>query len=246
MRSSRPSRNSTGKRLVQIDDVGVAVEPKHFLQPRQVLDRIVEELVAILERHALRDHVQEIELAHADRQAELDDLIDVGHVLLVDADVDVDDDAVLADRAHHALHQLVKGAGGAGQPVVQLGCVAVQAVRDLAEPSLDGGVVEFPLREHHAVGDGLDAVVADLLGVADEVDELRVDRAFAARQDDLVGVQLVAAALDLAADVVVGEVHAARRVGVQTEHAAAVARRHQPHPVFADVGDALAREHSAL
>ena len=92
------------------DDVGMAVQAEDLLQAGQVLDGIVEELVAILERRALRDDVQEVELADAHRQAERDDLVDVRHVLLADADVDVDDDPSVADGAHHALHQPVEGA----------------------------------------------------------------------------------------------------------------------------------------
>ena len=53
-----------------------------------MLDRIVEELVPVLERRALRDDVQEIELADTHRQAERDDLVDVRDVLLVDAEVE--------------------------------------------------------------------------------------------------------------------------------------------------------------
>ena len=139
-------------------------------------------------------------------EAERDDLVDVRDVLLVDADVDVHDDASVAAGADHALHQPVEGALDAREAVVQLGRVAVQAERDLAETGLDGRQVEVALREHVAVGDRLHPAVADLPGVADEVDELRMDRALAARQDDLVGVQLVAPAPELLADVVVQEV----------------------------------------
>ena len=138
---------------------------------------------------------------------------------------------------------LSKAPCDAGQAVVQLGRVAVQAEGDLAETGLDGRQVELALREHVAVGDRLHPVVADLPRVADEVDELRMDRALAARQDDLVGVQLVAPAPELLVDVVLQEVHVARRVGVEAEHAAAVARRDEPYPVLPDVGDALARQH---
>ena len=246
MRSSRPSRNSTGKRFVQIDHARVSIEAEDLLQARQVLDRVVEEIVAVLERHSLRDDVQQVELAHPDRQAELDDLIDVGNVLLVDAHVDVDDDASFANRPHHRLHQLVKGARSRGQAVVQLRGVAVQAEGDLAEPGVDRRLVELALAEHHTVGHGLDAAVAELLGVGDVLDELGVNRRLAAGQDDLVRLELVAAALDLALDVVFEKIDAARRVGIEAEHTAAVARRHQTHPMLAHVGDALALEHAVF
>src|SRR5207253_1009631 len=49
--------------------------------------------------------------------------------------------------------------------------------------------------------------------------------------------------LDLAADVVLGQVDVPRCVGVEAEHAAAVARRDEPHPVLPDVGRALAVQH---
>src|SRR5262249_22687596 len=49
------------------DDTGMTVQPKDLLQTGQVLDGIVEELVPVLERRALRDDVQEIELVDADR-----------------------------------------------------------------------------------------------------------------------------------------------------------------------------------
>src|SRR5262249_21609041 len=49
------------------DDARMPVETKDLLQAGQVLDRIVEELVTVLERRALRDHVQEVELGDADR-----------------------------------------------------------------------------------------------------------------------------------------------------------------------------------
>jgi hypothetical protein len=73
-----------------------------------------------------------------------------------------------------------------------------------------------------------------------------MNRAFSAREDDLVRLEVIAPAAQLAVDLVFGNVHVARRVGVQAEDAAAVARGHQAHPVFAHVGDLLAREHSAL
>jgi hypothetical protein len=143
-----------------------------FCRRGEVLDRIAEELVAILERGPLRDDVQEVELVDAHREAERDDLVDVRHVLLVDADVDVHDDASVAAGADHTLHQPVEGALDARQAIVQLGRVAVQAERDLAETGLDGRQVEVALREHVAVGDRLHPVVANLPGIADEVDEL--------------------------------------------------------------------------
>src|SRR6185369_958628 len=102
---------------------------------------------------------------------------------------------------------------------------------------------EVALREHVAIGDGLYPAVADLTGIAHEIDELRMDRAFSAGQDDLVGVQLVAPALELRVDVVVQQVDVARRVRVETEHAAAVARRDEAHPVLPDVGRLLADQH---
>jgi hypothetical protein len=226
--------------------VGMAVETKDLLQARQILHRIVEEIFAVAERRALGDHVQQIELVYAHRQAEVDDLVDVGNVLLVDAHVDVDDDPSLAQGSNHSLHQLPEGSRCAGETIVQLGCVSVQAEGDLVETGFDRSVVELALGEHEAVGDGLHPGVADLSGVADEIDELGMQRTFAAGEDYLVGAQLFPPAPNLVTHVVFRNVHVARRVAIQAEDATAVACRHATDPVLPDVGDTLARQHPVL
>jgi hypothetical protein len=51
---------------------------------------------------------------------------------------------------------LVEGAAGADQRVVDLGVGAVDRERDLAEARVDRALEEVAVREHPAVGHGLD------------------------------------------------------------------------------------------
>jgi hypothetical protein len=176
----------------------MAVQAKTFCRRGQVLDRVVEELVAVLERRALRDDVQEVELVHARPRgrARRSGRCTPTFCLLMQTSTFDDDASVAAAR----IMPFISRSKAPSTPVrrsCSSGVWPVQAERDLAETGLDGLQEEVALREHVAVGDGLHPAVADLAGVAHEVDELRMDRALAARQDDLVGVQLLAPAPEL-------------------------------------------------
>jgi hypothetical protein len=151
-------------------------------------------------------------------------------VAAVDAHVDVHDRAAVGERVLEAGDLLRERAGDADQRVVDLGVGAVDRERDLGEAGVERLGQEVPVGEQPAVGDGLDARVAGQPAQAHEVDEARVDRRLAARQDQAGGAGL-APVEDLPLDLLGVAQLAVVGARVEAEDAAVVAVVGEAHPV---------------
>ena len=222
---------------------GVPIESEDLVERVHVVLDVVEHQFPIVVGIRLRNHVEEVELRAARLDGDLDDPVQDGNVLLVDADIDVDDGAFrVADRTDHALQQFVERSGSLGEVVVQLGSVTVQRVGDLAQSGITALPVEGRIGQTRAIRDRLDPVVADLLRVPDELREERMQARLSSRDDDLVRPEFLDSASEIRLHLFFREVDVSRGVCIQTEEATGVARRDTADPVLGSVRDGLARE----
>jgi hypothetical protein len=161
---------------------------------------------------------------------------------LLAAVVDVHDRAAVGEGVPEALDLLLERALGADQRVVDLRVAAVDRERDLGEAGVEAAPEELRVREHPAVGHGLDLRVPRRAPELDEPDVVGVNGRLAAREDEPRG-SLVAPVEDLRLDRLALAVGAVVGVGVQAEHAAIVAAVGQPHPVALVVRGLLVLDH---
>src|SRR5262249_41054121 len=131
-----------------------------------------------------RNDVKEIEFANAPTDERLEHLGQVLDVLLVDDDVDVDDEAPGRERSLEPRRLLDESARRADQGVVKFRGVPVKRKGDLVETVVPGTLEERRIVEHPPVRDRLHFAVAGALAELHEVEEVRVHRRLAARENE--------------------------------------------------------------
>ena len=136
---------------------------------------VVKELVSVGKGIRLGNHVQQIKLRHTQACGQFDDFVDDAHVLFVDDHIDIDDWSIgIPYGANHSFDESFKTLGGLGQPIVQLGIVTMERKGDFSQTRPHRVEVKFAVGESVAIGHRLNAVVADFLGVPNEVEKLGV------------------------------------------------------------------------